>query len=263
VTENQLPLNIYPPQNDWDKRFNEDLTKSLQNTRIYCFRGPTAVHCAVRLRYRAQVAEPRDPAVDVKIVITDPTSPQAVERVVRDRLTRPGARGRAETEIRRDVVRDIHKTVVALFHCRQFCDSIELVYEAGTADTRVELFDDAAYETHLSSARSTKFPEIVSYERSHSRYRFLLDDFNFVESAPLDERHVIFYPDSDQSVLEKFLRSSWEGSEDISAAITRLEKEYRTKYYKEWGEQMVELDVWSRDAVEAILSSDQTTRACG
>lgn len=256
VIEDQLPVTIYPPRDDWDPRFNEDLTTDLQTTRVYYFRGASAVHLPTRVRYREVTST--TPQFDVKIIITDPTSDQAIERVLRDRRTRPQFRRWTEDQIREDVIDDIHMAVVALFSRRSGTDSIEVLYEAGTRDARIELVDTTVYETHFTTSRTARFPRVVAYSSRHARYRFLSEEFSFLGDQSLGSRHDFFTRDSGDDDLYRHLRTlwptRWPNDQDVVSEVKRLQAAHYQKYDLPFSKEMVRLKIW--DAGKAKIAFD-------
>src|ERR1700722_6862299 len=131
-----LPINSFVDTETFSSDFNRALTRSLDNSTGYYFRGTSIKYIPVRLR------NARDLPEQVKIVMLDIKSEKAVSQGVADRQLY--LRDRESDQLAADLIDGILLSLVAVYDCRNLCN-IEIAFNAASGVTRIELFDDSVY----------------------------------------------------------------------------------------------------------------------
>ena len=164
------PDKIYDSSQSALKSFNYDLTIDVCNSSFYYFRGTGAKYIPVRLLYT------HNSLAQIRIVMLDPRSQDAIELRARDRARNPAYANKTIAQLVAELRDEIYMTVIGLFDCGNICP-IDIIYDAtGTSVYRLEIFDQHTYISFYQTSESFKstFPETVRYRKEslhHNMYK--------------------------------------------------------------------------------------------
>jgi transcriptional regulator with XRE-family HTH domain len=136
-----LPIATYSPVdpvNGYGDYFNIDMTRSLEKTSFYAFRGPSARYVAARLRRARSYPQ------EVRVAMLNPGDSAAISRRSSDRLQWLRSEGKTAADLERELHDELINTVVSLFDYRKICP-VQLLYVEDTAVYRYEMFDDSVF----------------------------------------------------------------------------------------------------------------------
>ncbi|MEV5362487.1 hypothetical protein AB0L12_06865 [Streptomyces cellulosae] len=167
-----LPDAVYPPlepkRGGYGDRFNVDMTRSLEKTGFYAFRGPSARFVVARLRESNHYPQ------QVKVAMLSPGDPRAIQRRAADRVPWGRFQGVGVQQLESGLRRELILTVVSLFDYRRF-SPVNLLYVEDTAVYRYEMFDDSVYVAWYDSprSRSLEMPESLRFPVGSFMYKTL------------------------------------------------------------------------------------------
>jgi hypothetical protein len=166
-----LPTAQYPASQEFDLRFNRDLTDDLAHSNFYFFRGTSGKYVPARLRHCDHHLEV------VQAILLDPRDRATIEARARDRRLRPGYEDKTLAAIENEIRDEILFALVALFDCREVCD-IEVGFSTITSSVRIEVFERAIYTSLYQSADSprNKHPETVRFGRDSQTYQIFREE---------------------------------------------------------------------------------------
>lgn len=175
------------------------MTRSLEETRFYAFRGPSARYVAARLRESNHYPQ------QVKVAMLSPGDPRAIQRRAADRAPWGRSQGRDMQQLESDLRHELILSVVSLFDYRSFCP-VDLLYVEDTAVYRYEMFDDSVYVSWYDSprSRSLEMPESLRFPVGSFLYKTLRLDLirRFDISS---NKAVTFTPQQDDDFLAQHL----------------------------------------------------------
>ncbi|MER5614629.1 MULTISPECIES: hypothetical protein [unclassified Streptomyces] len=198
-----LPDAVYPPldpkNGEYGDRFNVEMTRSLERTGFYAFRGPSARYVAARLRESNHYPQ------QVKVAMLSPGDPRAIQRRAADRAPWGRFQGRDIQQLESGLRHELILAVVSLFDYRRFCP-VDLLYVEDTAVYRYEMFDDSVYVAWYDSprSRSLEMPESLRFPVGSFLYKTLRLDLirRFDISS---NKAVTFTPEQDDDFLAQHL----------------------------------------------------------
>ncbi|TRV73108.1 hypothetical protein FKN01_28200 [Streptomyces sp. 130] len=198
-----LPDAVYPPldpkNGEYGHRFNTDMTRSLEKTGFYAFRGPSARYVAARLRESTHYPQ------QVKVAMLSPGDPRAIQRRAADRVPWERFQGMDVQDLESKLRQELIITVVSLFDYRRYCP-VNLLYVEDTAVHRYEIFDDSVYVAWYGSprSRSMEMPESLRFPAGSFLYKTLRLDLlrRFDISS---DKSVTFLPEQDDNFLAQHL----------------------------------------------------------
>lgn len=209
-----LPTDQYPAVQEFDPRFNRDLTRDLCDSTFYFFRGTSAKYVPGRLR----VSDPRLEVVQV--ISVDPRDEDAIQARAVDRHRRLDHQGKGLSDIAQEIRDEILTSVVALFDCRDVCN-VELGFVTSTSPVRIEIFDNAIYTSLYRTPESLRHthPVTARFGRESQTYQIFRDECRRqLEISDLRQRFATRHTDT--HLLEYLLSL---GFPHIDAAeLTRL-----------------------------------------
>jgi len=217
-SDSHIPIATYRADNNYSADFNRAVAKSLNESRLYAFRGTSAKYVPSRLKAVHNRPE------ELRVVMIDPTSTPALRRRATDRQRHPEERSRS-VEALVDALKDeILMAVVALFDIREICN-LDIAYSTETAVTRLELFDDSVFISWYQEQHSTevKFPETFQFRAGSFLYEIQrMDIFRRFDIA---EKKVTFDSSHDEQYLIEHLSTL------ISSAVSPEDvTQWREKY---------------------------------
>jgi hypothetical protein len=171
-----MPIATYPaldPIDGYGDPFNRDMTRSLEQTGFYAFRGPSPRYAAARLCRSHHYPQ------QVKVAVVSPGDDRAIGRRASDRLHWARSRGKTLDILKAELRDELVMSVVALFDYRQICP-VELLYIEDTAVYRYEMFDDALYLSwfHGPHSAGREMPESYRFASESFFYKALRLDLN-------------------------------------------------------------------------------------
>ncbi|GAA2887975.1 hypothetical protein [Streptomyces mexicanus] len=167
-----LPNALYPPLNptngEYGIRFNVDMTRSLEETAFYAFRGPSARYVAARLRASNHYPQ------QVKVAMLSPGDTMAIQRRAADRVYWERFEGKDIQQLEEELRQELIWSVVSLFDYRRFC-AVDLMYVEDTAVYRYEMFDDSVYISwyHGAQSHAKEMPESLRFPANSFLYKTL------------------------------------------------------------------------------------------
>jgi hypothetical protein len=197
-----LPTETYPPLdplNGYGDKFNIDMTRSLEGTDFYAFRGPSARYVAARLRESQRIPQ------QVRVAMLSPGDRRAIARRASDRRLWARSRGKSLQMLETDVHDELIMSVVSLFDYRHICP-VDLLYTEDTAVYRFEMFDEAVYVSWFHGPHSSgrEMPESMRFLADSFYYKTLrLDLMRRFEISP---HKVTFDASQDDQFLVDHLR---------------------------------------------------------
>jgi hypothetical protein len=191
-----LPTGQYPATQDFDARFNSDLTRDMSHSRAYFFRGTSAKYVPARLRHCSHHLD------TASVMLLDPRDNGTIRARATDRRKRPEYTGKDLPDIAREIRDEILLAVVALFDCRDTCD-IELGFSTTTSPVRVEVFDDAIYTSLYRAAESERntHPETARFSRDSQTYLIFRDEWKR-QMQLASPRKIFTASDTDDDLVE-------------------------------------------------------------
>ncbi|MEO3862424.1 hypothetical protein [Acrocarpospora sp. B8E8] len=169
-----MPQATYDASDDPVVAFNKDISRSLEQSSSYAFRGTSAKFVPIRLK-----KAPRGSLRSVKIIMLDPRSRPVLNARAAERMEQKNSNNGSIDAMIEDIKEEIFMSVIALYDCRLFC-SPEIVFVQETTATRIELFDDAIYLSWYQGPESTtkRFPETLKFGRDTFLFRVFAQDFH-------------------------------------------------------------------------------------
>lgn len=216
--DSHIPIATYRASDDYNREFNRELARSLNESRLYAFRGTSAKY--VPLRLKAAHSRPEE----LRIVMIDPTSTLALRRRATDRQRHPGERHRSVDQLADDLKDEILMAVVAIFDIREIC-KVDLAYSTETAVTRLELFDDSAYISWYQEQHSTEtnFPQTLQFRAGSFLYE--IQRLDMIRRFDIAEKKVSFDSSHNKDHLISHM-SALTGSAIRHEDITRWREKY-------------------------------------
>lgn len=176
--DSSLPRDLYPAAQGFDLRFNRDLTIDLAHSSKYFFSGPSGIYLPARILLRKDY-EPTRKLEDVRLYIVDPLSDLAMEQAVRDRRGKTTHLGKPDEQIREEIITNLFMTVVALWHVRDSVrGSIRIWHESVAVIKRIELFDNAVYDSNIEGPGIEDFPTTGCWSAEQPAYIRISEEFH-------------------------------------------------------------------------------------
>ncbi|MFI6848742.1 hypothetical protein OG535_22440 [Kitasatospora sp. NBC_00085] len=197
-----LPIALYPALNPSDgrygNRFNIDMTRSLEATGFYAFRGPSARYVAARLRASNQYPQ------QVKVAMLNPSDSRAIQRRAADRVHWDRFSDRELQQLETELRHELIVSIVSLFDYRRFCP-VELLHVEDTAVYRYEMFDDSVYISwyHGPQSQAKEMPESLRFTANSFLYKTLR--LELTRRFEISSSRVTFTPDQDDEFLARHL----------------------------------------------------------
>ena len=177
-----LPARTYQAQKSFDPKFNRDLNESLNRSARYTFRGMSARFAVTRL------ALIESPPRDVRLIVADPTQPDAVDFRARHEVDSGNAQD--FDHAKRDILDGIYLSIAGAYLTRRRFDHLEFHFTPLPHVDRVEICDEAIYITRFSdnSGERVTFPITSKFERESLLYQMFFTDCNSLISSPYPTR---------------------------------------------------------------------------
>jgi hypothetical protein len=175
----RLPRALYGASNGFDLRFNRDLTRDLERSRIYYFSGPTGIYVPARIELRDAEQE----LSELRLRLIDPRSPVAIERAVEERMRRDENAGRDRREVMSNLLDDLILVHTELWRISRLVGKIRLCYENVPVLNRLELFESCIYDSSIEREGRAAFPTTAKWNQTHSTWAIAEREFtaqNFV-----------------------------------------------------------------------------------
>jgi hypothetical protein len=166
-----LPTDQYPAAQEFEERFNKNLTEDLCDSSSYIFRGTSAKYVPAR------ISECNHDLQDVRVLLLDPTDLDTMDARARDRQLRPENTGKTRLRIEEDIRNEILLALVALFDCRGICD-IQVGFTTSTSPVRIEIFDHAIYTSLYRTRESPRsnHPAAVRFADNSQTYQIFHEE---------------------------------------------------------------------------------------
>jgi hypothetical protein len=222
--DERLPSDLYAANNGTDLRFNRDLTRDLERSKIYYFSGPTGIYVPARIETREAEHDLRE----LRLRLIDSGSEPAVERAIEDRLRRDENAGRSEEEIREKLYLDLIMVHVALWRIRRMVHTIALCYENVPVLNRVEMFDDCIYDSSIEKDGRCAFPTTARWDRSHSTWAVAESDFKAQKFTSFRIRPST----SEESLREHLSRQGMAPDRDFDSYLEEYDRRYVSELRK-------------------------------
>lgn len=174
--ESSFPRDIYKGTENFSLRFNRDLSKNLNSSSIFYFSGRTGIYVPARIWLRSEATDER--LEYVRLRINDPENERAMSQAIADRLSRAENAGKTRDEIQAKIHDDFRMTLVGLWHCREHVSNwIKVWYESTAVIKRVELFDEAVYDSSIEANGRAAFPLSAAWTHRQATYTLIEEDF--------------------------------------------------------------------------------------
>jgi len=220
-----LPRDIYPAANGFDLRFNRDLSGDLARSKKYFFKGPSGIYLPARILMREQ-CEPTRRLEDVRLYIVDPLSDLAMEQAIRDRRGMSTHSGKSDGQIRAGILTSLFMSLVACWHVRsRVRGAIRVWHESTTVINRIELFDDAAYDSNIEGPGPEDFPTTGCWSSGQPAYIRISEEFH-------RQDHISASLTMSADTLEKDFHAHLERLRFNPGEVDELWDRYQAKYLK-------------------------------
>ena len=173
-----LPAKTYQAQKSFDPKFNRDLNDNLNRSAHYIFRGMSARFAVTRL------ALIESPPRDVRLIVADPSRPDAVDFRARHEVDSGNAQD--FDQAKQDILDGIHLSIAGAYLTRRRFDHIEFHFTPLPHVDRVEICDDDIYITRFSdnAGERVTFPVTSRFEHESLLYQMFFVDCNSLISSP-------------------------------------------------------------------------------
>lgn len=178
-----MPVSRFTDGTEFDYEFNRELTRSLESSTSYSFRGTSSRFIPIRLRQGSHLPD------RVRVIMLDVKSEKAVIRGASDRKLYIS---KSLGELAQELIDETLMSLVALFDCRYLCP-IEIAFNAASGVTRVELFDDSVYvciRRYGTARAQSPFPGYLQF-RSDS-FIWTYQRLELLRRMEIAERVVLF-----------------------------------------------------------------------
>lgn len=172
-----IPMATYPALNptssSYGNRFNIDMSRSLDRTHTYAFRGPSARYVAARLHTSSNYPH------EVKVAMLSPNDRAAIARRSADRQAWARFSGKSLAELEQEFRFELVMSIVSLFDYRGICP-VDILYNEDAAVYRYEMFDDSVYISWFQGPQSQgmEMPESLRFASNSFMYQTLMLDLN-------------------------------------------------------------------------------------
>jgi len=223
--DSSLPRDLYPAAEGFDLRFNRDLSRDLAHSKKYFFKGPSGIYLPARILMRTDT-EPTCRLEDVRLYIIDPLSDLAMEQAVHDRRGKATHRGKPDERIREEIITSLFMTVVALWHVRDSVrSSIRIWHESTAVINRIELFDNAVYDSNIEGPGPEDFPTTGCWSSGQPAYIRIGEEFHRQDHVSAS---ITISPNTPQEDFDKHLdRLRFDHTQ-----VDDLWAKYRSKYLR-------------------------------
>lgn len=173
-----LPGKTYGAHKSLDPRFNRDLNNSLNTSAHYIFRGMSARFAVARL------ALIESPPRDVRLIVADPTRPDAVDFRARHEVD-SGNAGDFD-QAKQEILDGIFLSIAGAYLTRSRFDHLEFYFTPLPHVDRVEICDEDIYITRFSdnSSERVTFPVTSRFEHESLLYQMFYIDCSSLISSP-------------------------------------------------------------------------------
>jgi hypothetical protein len=192
-----LPIATYSPLDPVDgygDYFNIDMTRSLEKTSFYAFRGPSARYVAARLRRARSYPQ------EVRVAMLNPGDSAAISRRSSDRLQWLRSEGKTAADLERELHDELIITVVSLFDYRKICP-VQLLYVEDTAVYRYEMFDDSVFVSwyHGPQSAGRELPESLRF--SDQSFMYSTMKLDLIRRFEISSHQAVFRPSQGDDYL--------------------------------------------------------------
>ena len=163
-----IPLALFPATDQPDPKFNQALTKELEVSRQYLFKGVTGRYVQSRLDAA------RGHNLACRVLLVDPRRDDLLQLYIRDRF------GIHPSDLMlqlQKVKREIYMTIIDLLEQARRTPTNIKVYH-GPVYYRTEIFDDKVFVSYFTQRTSTAYPNSYLYTSDSFYYEAFLTDFN-------------------------------------------------------------------------------------
>lgn len=192
-----LPKDYFPPTEQSDPRFLEQLGNAVRHTQHYIFRGATA-------RYTPSFLLKYGPAyLNCSILILDPRAETAIQThalhrsVMRDK-------GRPLHDYEEEIRQEIYRAIVHLFELRQRF-RIEVRTCNDNLFYRSEIVDDGAFVSFYVGDKKALHPPSYFYTKTNGGFYYGAFRKDFEQSWRTAQERIVMSVDMKQDALEAFL----------------------------------------------------------
>ncbi|HET8566150.1 MAG TPA: hypothetical protein VFL77_06715 [Solirubrobacterales bacterium] len=224
--DQNFPRAIYAPTDDFDLRFNRDLTRDFERSSFYYFAGPSAVWLPARVVDRRD--DTNTPLREVKVKMVDPTSQIAISRAVTDRRRRRENELKSREQIETELRDHLMLSHIGLWSARSHVNGpICISYEGRSIIERLEMFENGFYDSNIERDDKERFPRTFAWSPVRSEYAARLADFHSESFAIF-----IIEQETSQEELERHLADLGLENGHWDYWIARYDREYRSRMRK-------------------------------
>lgn len=176
-----LPTHVFESSPRPDPTFNRQLTRDLEASRMYLFRGLSGRHTAARLL----TARPRN--WEVRVVIADLRASESLRE--RARYLVGAGYGTSLEKTYAEVRQQVRAGLVGLYLARLRCSRISITVSHSPSLDRFEIFDDSVWVTLYSdiSRPAALYPRSLRFGRDSFIYTMQRRDFErTTDEAPTE-----------------------------------------------------------------------------
>ena len=208
-----LPEDYFPPMDESNPRFLEQLGKAVAESNRYIFRGATA-------RFVPSLLQKYAPdGISCNILIIDPRGESAIRTYALNRYTGPGNNQTLEA-FQQMVREEIYTAIVQLFDLRhQFNIEVRMCYD--NLFYRSEIVDDGTFVSFYVGKHRTLYPPTYFYTEKKGGFYYSAFLKDFQQSWALAKEQFRMRTDMTESDLEDFLYKIGAGDKsELSEKIT-------------------------------------------
>ena len=192
-----LPKDYFPPLNESNPHFVEQLGKTVASSQQYIFRGATARFVPSLLRKYAH------DNIRCSVLIIDPRAETAIRTYALNRYIGPHNSKTLE-DFQQDVREEIYMAIVKLFDLRRhFRIEVRMCHD--NLFYRSEIVDDGAFVSFYVGEHRTLYPPTYFYTRTNGGFYYSAFHRDFQQSWDLAGEQFHMRVEMTQNDLEAFL----------------------------------------------------------
>jgi hypothetical protein len=181
-----IPTNEFPPSDQPGIGFNAIMSRDLQNSGTYWYRGIHTKFCAARFSML------RSSNLQAYLILPDPTIPHSLDARLEYRAAQAAGAHMSLDEHRRKTLRSIYAGLVGLFLTRNKCGSIEVLFVSAPALDRFEIFQNSVWISQFSDMdQETIFPRALRFSHASLIYRIQEAECLAIRRSPSTRRFEI------------------------------------------------------------------------
>lgn len=207
-----LPKDYFPPLNESNPHFVEQLGQAVAKSQQYIFRGATARFVPSLLQWHAK------DNIQCSILIIDPRAETAIRTYALNRYIGPNNNKTLE-DLQQDVREEIYMAIIKLFDLRhRFRIEVRMCHD--NLFYRSEIVDDGAFVSFYVGERRTLYPPTYFYTRTNGGFYYSAFHRDFRQSWDLAREQFYMSVEMTQSDLESFLLKI--GAGDKAALLDKI-----------------------------------------